>query len=235
MGNTTPNNLELEKQQVAQEAVKLVKNNDIVGLGTGSTASLAITALATRVKEGLQVKGVASSLQTEAQAKALGIPLLPLGEVAQIDISIDGADEFNENLQLIKGGGGALFREKIMASLSKNRIVVVDSSKKVAQLGAFKVPVELAPVACRYVLDQLTALGGKTQLRYKNDTLFMTDNQNYIADVDFGLIADPQALAVQLNQIEGILAHGLFIGLATKVIMATGEGLVVFEQSQKGS
>lgn len=235
MRSTIPNNLELEKQQVAQEAVKLVKNNDVVGLGTGSTASLAIMALADRLKDGLQIKGVASSLHTEVQAKALGIPLLPLGEVARIDISIDGADEFNENLQLIKGGGGALFREKIVASLSKNRIVVVDSSKKVAQLGAFKVPVELAPVACRYVLDQLTDLGGMAQLRYKNGTLLITDNQNYIADVDFGLIADPPALAVQLNQIEGVLAHGLFIGLATKVIMATGKGLVVFEQSQKGS
>lgn len=235
MAALTPNHQELAKQLAAQAAVKLVKHNDIVGLGTGSTASFALSALADRLKDGLQVKGVPSSLQTEEQAKALGIPLLPLGEVAQIDISIDGADEFTEELQLLKGGGGALFREKIVASLSKNRIVVVDSSKKVSQLGAFKVPVELAPVACRYVLDQLATLGGKAQLRRKNDTLFVTDNQNYIADVDFGLIADPQALAIQLNQIEGVLAHGLFIGLATKVIMATGEELVVFEQDQKGS
>ncbi|MEE1945017.1 ribose-5-phosphate isomerase RpiA [Pedobacter sp. KR3-3] len=235
MAAATLNNRNLAKQLAAQEAVKLVKNNDIVGLGTGSTARFALMALAERLKEGLQIRGVPSSLATEAQAKALGIPLLPLGEVAQIDISIDGADEFNEELQLIKGGGGALFREKIVASLSKNRVVVVDSSKKVAQLGAFKVPVELVPVACRYVLDQFEALGGQAQLRYKNDALFITDNQNYIADVDFGLIANPEELAIQLNQIEGVLAHGLFIGLATKVIMATGEGLLVFEQSQKGS
>lgn len=229
MANPISNSRDLEKQLVAREAVKLVKNNDVVGLGTGSTAKLALIELAERMKTGLTIKGVPSSLETEKQALELGIPLLPLGEVSEIDISIDGADEFNGNLQLIKGGGGALFREKIVASLSKNRVVIVDSSKKVEKLGAFKVPVEIAPFAFQYVIDQLTILGGKGQLRHKNNTVFITDNENYIVDVDFGLIDDPVALAVQLNQIEGVLAHGLFIGLATKIIMSKDGGFVVFE------
>lgn len=229
MANPTPTPRELEKQLAATEAVKLVKNNDIVGLGTGSTASFALNALAERIKEGLAVKGVPSSLHTEEQAKALGIPVLPLGEASEIDISIDGADEFNEKLQLIKGGGGALFREKIVASLSKNRVVIVDSSKKVAKLGAFKVPVELAPFARTYVFNQLKALGGTAQLRYQNEAIFISDNQNYIADVDFGLIDDPEVLSTKLNQIDGLLAHGLFIGLATKVIMSKEGGFEVFE------
>lgn len=235
MANPNLNPQDLEKQLVAREAVKLVRNNDIVGLGTGSTAKFALIALAERMRQGLNIKGVPSSLQTERQALELGIPLLPLGEVPQIDISIDGADEFTESLELIKGGGGALFREKIVASLSKNRVVIVDSSKKVDRLGAFKVPVELAPFATRYVLDQLTELGGQAQLRQRDHTLFITDNDNYIADVDFGLIDNPDELAQQLNQIEGVLAHGLFIGLASQVIMSTDGGFVVFGQSQKNS
>ncbi|WP_199120393.1 ribose-5-phosphate isomerase RpiA [Pedobacter sp. ASV28] len=231
MENSTENLRESEKLLVAKEAVKLVENDDVVGLGSGSTAHFALIELADRIKQGLIVKGVPSSLKTEEQAKALGIPLLPLGEVNKIDISIDGADEFTESLQLVKGGGGALFREKIVASLSKNRIVIVDSSKKVDRLGAFKVPVELAPFACQYVIGQLEALGGQVALRHQERTLFITDNNNYIADVDFGLIDDPVALSTKLNQIDGILVHGLFIGLATKIIMSKDGGLVVFDKS----
>jgi ribose 5-phosphate isomerase A len=231
MENSTENLRETEKLLVAKEAVKLVENNDVVGLGSGSTAHFALIELADRIKQGLIVKGVPSSLKTEEQAKALGIPLLPLGEVKKIDISIDGADEFTESLQLIKGGGGALFREKIVASLSKNRIVIVDSSKKVDRLGAFKVPVELAPFACQYVIGQLEALGGQVVLRHQDRNRFITDNNNYIADVDFGLIDDPVALSIKLNQIDGILVHGLFIGLATKIIMSKDGGLVVFDKS----
>lgn len=231
MTNNTPDTREQEKKSVALAAVQLVKNSDVVGLGTGSTAYYAIAELGQRVKEGLQIKAVASSIKTEEQALALGIPLLPLGEVSELDISIDGADEFTTGLQLIKGGGGALFREKIMASLSKNRVIITDSSKKVEKLGAFKVPVEIVPTACQYVLGQLHKIGGHAVLRRLNHELFISDNQNYIADVDFGLIDDPITLSICLNQIDGILAHGLFVNLTTQVIMSERGKLVAFGKS----
>ena len=217
-----------EKKLAALSAVSLIKDGDIVGLGTGSTATFAINELAKRIKEGLEVKSVCSSITTEKLAIASGIPIIPLGEADHIDISIDGADEFTQELELIKGGGGALFREKIVASLSQNRIIVTDSSKKVEKLGAFKVPVEVIPTAYAYVFQQLKILNGKPILRIKDEKTFISDNQNFIIDVDFGLIQDPAKLSEQLNQIAGVLAHGLFINLTNKVIMAKGKELVVY-------
>lgn len=225
--NTTDLKLQ-EKKKAAVSAVSFIKHGDIVGLGTGSTATFAIDELAQRIKDGLQVKGVGSSIATEKLAIASGIPIIPLGDANYIDISIDGADEFTENLELIKGGGGALFREKIVASLSKNRIIITDSSKKVEQLGAFKVPVEVIPTAYAYVIQQLKILNGNTVLRIKDENTFVSDNQNFILDVDFGLIKDPAKLSEQLNQIVGVLAHGLFINLTSKVIMAKGAELIVY-------
>lgn len=225
--NTTDLKIQ-EKKMAAVSAVSFIKNGDIVGLGTGSTATFAINELAKRIKDGLEVKGVCSSTATEKLAIASGIPIIPLGEANYVDISIDGADEFTENLELIKGGGGALFREKIVASLSKNRIIITDSSKKVNLLGAFKVPVEVVPAAYAYVVQQLKALNGVPLLRIKDEKTFISDNQNYIIDVDFGLIQDPLELSEQLNQIVGVLAHGLFINLTNKVIMAKGAELIVF-------
>lgn len=231
MSNNLQDPKENEKFLAAMAAVQLVKNNDVVGLGTGSTASFAIHELAKRMQEGLKIQGVGSSLKTEAMAKSLGIPLLALGEVNAIDISIDGADEFTESLCLIKGGGGALFREKIMASLSKNQIIITDSSKKVDRLGAFKVPIEVVPTAYRYVLNQIEKLNGKAILRHTVNTIFITDNHNYIVDVDFGLIDEPEKLAQSLNQIEGVLAHGLFINLTTKIIMAKEGALISYSKA----
>lgn len=217
-----------DKLNAAVKAVSFVKENDIVGLGTGSTSGFAIQELAKLVKGGLAIKGVPSSVSTEKLARSLGIPILPLGEVEAIDISIDGADEFTEGLDLIKGGGGALFREKIVASLSKNQIIITDFSKKVAQLGAFKVPIEVLPVAFAYVKGRLEGLNGIVQQRFKDGVALITDNQNYILDVDFGLLANPGELAVAINQIDGILAHGLFIGLTSKVIMSNRGELEIF-------
>ena len=222
------NNQNKEKLAVAKAAVAFVKHNDIVGLGTGSTAALAIKELAKLIKNGLKITGVPSSVKTQQMAISLGIPLLELGKVHSIDISIDGADEFTEELNLIKGGGGALFREKIMASLSKNSIIITDSSKKVNKLGAFKVPVEVNPNACQYVLDELKKLKGIANLRITNNEIFITDNQHYIIDVDFGLIENPEQLAAQLNQIDGILAHGLFIKLTTKILMAKDGDILTY-------
>jgi ribose 5-phosphate isomerase A len=211
-----------EKLAVAKAAVAMVKNNDIVGLGTGSTATLAIKELAKLIKDGLKIRGVPSSEATKQLAISLSITLLELGEVSSIDISIDGADEFTKDLNLIKGGGGALFREKIVASLSKKAIIITDRSKSVNQLGAFKVPVEVNPNAEAYVVKELEKLKGKPLKRMLDGEAFITDNQNYIYDTDFGLIADPQVLDLKLNQIVGVLAHGLFINLTAVVLMANG-------------
>ncbi|MGQ7857687.1 ribose-5-phosphate isomerase RpiA [Pedobacter sp. WC2501] len=218
-----------EKLAAAQAAVKFVKDGDVVGLGTGSTTTFAIKELGKRVKEGLKIKAAASSIRTQELAESLGIEILDLGRLSKIDISIDGADEFTESLNLIKGGGGALFREKIIASLSENAIIITDASKKVKKLGAFTVPVEVVPLAYQYVFDQINKLGGKGILRTVESQTFITDNGNLIIDADFGLIDDPAKLAFNLNQINGLLAHGLFINITSKVIMSEGADIIIFE------
>lgn len=229
MATTDKNQQDAEKLAAAKAAVKLVKDGDVVGLGTGSTTTFAIIELGKRVKEGLQIKAAASSIRTEELAKSLGIEILDLGHLSQIDISIDGADEFTASLDLIKGGGGALFREKIIASLSKNAIIITDASKKVKKLGAFTVPIEVIPLAYQYVFDQINNLGGKGILRTVENQTFITDNGNLIIDADFGLIDNPAKLASDLNQINGLLAHGLFINLTSKVMMSDGTDIIIFE------
>ncbi|QNR83408.1 ribose-5-phosphate isomerase RpiA [Pedobacter riviphilus] len=229
MATTDKTQQDAEKLAAALAAVKFVKDGDVVGLGTGSTTTFAIKELGKRVKEGLKIKAAASSIRTEELAKSLGIEMLDLGRLSKIDISIDGADEFTESLDLIKGGGGALFREKIIASLSQNAIIITDASKKVKKLGAFTVPVEVIPLAYQYVFDQINKLGGKGILRSIGDKTFITDNGNLIIDADFGLIDDPAKLSSDLNQINGLLAHGLFINITSKVIMSEGADIIIFE------
>jgi ribose 5-phosphate isomerase A len=222
---------DLEKQVAAREAVKFIKDKDIVGLGTGSTAYFAILEIGEMVKNGLQVKGVPTSENTASLATSLGIPLLNMNEVEQIDITIDGADEFDASLQLIKGGGGALFREKIVASLTKKEIIIADAAKKVEKLGKFKVPVEVVPLALNYVLRALARLDGTGVVRLHNGSPFITDNHNYIVDADFGLIGDPERLSENLNQIDGILAHGLFVNLASLVIVGNGNEAITYSRN----
>lgn len=222
---------DLEKQSAAREAVKFIQQNDIVGLGTGSTAFFAIQEIAILVKNGLKIKGVPTSEHTAALALSLGIELLPMEEVKSIDITIDGADEFDAQLNLVKGGGGALFREKIVASLTKNEIIIADSGKLVTQLGKFKVPIEVVPLALNYVVQQLSKLNGKGEVRMKDNSPFITDNHNIIVDADFGLISDPAALAESLNRIEGILAHGLFVQLTSKIIMGKGTETITYARN----
>jgi len=223
------NEQDAEKLAAAHAAVAFIKDGDFVGLGTGSTATFAIREIGEMVRGGLKIKAVASSIRTAELAQSYGIEIVDLGQVSSLDISIDGADEFTEDLNLIKGGGGALFREKIIASLSKNSIIITDTTKKVKQLGAFTVPIEVIPLAYQYVFDQVESLGGKARWRKTGDKNFITDNGNYIIDADFGLIAAPDQLAVALNQIDGLLAHGLFIGLTQKVIMSQGSHIIIFD------
>lgn len=219
---------EKEKRLAALEAVKFVQPGSIVGLGTGSSAYYAIHRIAELVEQGLQIEAVATSENTAALAENLGIPLLSFDDVHSIDLTIDGADEFTADLKLIKGGGGALFREKIVASMTKQEIIIADSSKLVDRLGAFTVPIEVVPLAVNHVIKEIKLLQGSPVLRKKSGHLFITDNGNYIVDADFGLIEDPESLSSALNAIDGLLVHGIFLNLAAKVIMGNGDEVVYF-------
>ncbi|MGY3055421.1 ribose 5-phosphate isomerase A [Pedobacter sp. UYEF25] len=222
--------VELEKKAAALAAVEFIKNGDLVGLGTGSTAKYAIEAIGQRVKDGLKIKAVATSVKTEELANTFGIEMLDLSRVDYLDISVDGADEFTKSLDVIKGGGGALFREKIVASLARNSIIVTDSSKLVSTLGAFTLPIEIVPLAYQYAFNEIEKLGGKCVLRMAHNEVYKTDNGNVILDTDFGLIENPEALSIRLNQIVGVFAQGLFIGLTQKIIMSKGMSIEVFEK-----
>lgn len=217
-----------EKKAAALEAVKEIKDGMVIGLGTGSTAYYAIEAVGEMVKQGMKLKAVPTSEHTKQLSEELGIPMADINSIDKIDVTIDGADEFTQNLDLIKGGGGALLREKIVACLTEKQVIIADSSKLVRELGMFKVPVEVIPFACAYVMRQLQAIGGIGLVRQKNGSIYITDQGNYIVDADFGLINDPAALDKQLNNIVGVVEHGLFIGLTHKVIMASGKDTVVF-------
>jgi len=220
--------LEREKKLAAKEAVKLIGNHQIVGLGTGSTAKYAINEIGQLVKNGLQIKAVATSLQTAELATRLNIPLIDIESVLAIDITIDGTDEFTTNLALIKGGGGALIKEKIVASLSKTTIIIADSSKQVTTLGKFKLPIAVLPIACNYVMAQIKNFHGAGVVRLIAGSPFITDEGNYIIDGDFGLIDNPSSLSTELNNIAGVVGHGLFINLASKVIMGKDEATISF-------
>ncbi len=217
------------KQQAAEYAATFVQSGMVVGLGHGSTAIFAIRAIAARLKAGqlTAIVGVPCSRQVEADAHALGIPLTTLEETPYIDLTIDGADEVDPALNLIKGGGGALLREKIVAQASHREIIVVDENKLVPILGTrWAVPVEVIPFGWRRQVDYLTELGAVVNLRRAGDgTPVHTDHGNLILDCHFGPIADPAALAAQIKARAGIVEHGMFLGLATDVIVAGPEGL----------
>jgi ribose 5-phosphate isomerase A len=215
-----------EKEAAGRAAAKLVRDGDIVGLGTGSTAYFATIALGERVKAGLKIIGIPTSVRTAELARAVGIPLTTLDDHPEIDITIDGADEVDPKLNLIKGGGGALTREKVIATASKKMVVVADSGKVVAVLGKFPLPVEVIAFARTVVERKIVALGGSPKLRLKADgSPYLTDNGNEILDCNFGKIADPPALARELNGTPGVVEHGLFIGLTKLAIVGRGNSV----------
>lgn len=216
-------NPEREKQLAAKEAVRFIGNDQVVGLGSGSTAFFALVEIGELVKKGLRIRGVPTSEKTRIIAESLNIPLVDIHKVDSIDITIDGADEFDRDLALIKGGGGALLREKVVAALTKNQIIIADSFKKVEKLGRFKIPVEVIPFASTYVINQLKNMGGKGTIRQQGDTPYLTDQGNYIVDTDFGLIDNPVILGNRMNCIVGLVEHGLFVNLVDRVIMGTGD------------
>ncbi|MGB7333323.1 MAG: ribose-5-phosphate isomerase RpiA [Terriglobales bacterium] len=217
---------EEEKEAAGRAAALLVHDGDVVGLGTGSTAYFTVIALGERVKAGLKIIGIPTSVQTADLARGVGIRLTTLDENPEIDITIDGADEVDPQLRLIKGGGGALTREKVIATASKKMVVVVDSSKVVTVLGKFPLPIEVIAFARTVVERKIASLGGTPKLRLKSDgSSFLTDNGNQILDCSFGKIADPPALAQVLSDTPGIVEHGLFIGLAKVALVGRGNSV----------
>jgi len=212
-----------EKEAAGRAAAKLVREGDVVGLGTGSTAYFTVIALGERVKAGLKIIGIPTSIATADLARAVGIPLTTLDEHPEIDITIDGADEVDPMLNLIKGGGGALLREKVVASASKKMVVVADAAKMVPVLGKFPLPVEIISFARTVIEKKIASLGATIKLRMRPDGQpFVTDNGNQILDCSFGKIEDPSALELALNSTPGIVEHGLFIGLAKLVVVGRG-------------
>ncbi|MBZ5599447.1 MAG: ribose-5-phosphate isomerase RpiA [Acidobacteriia bacterium] len=222
-----------EKEAAARASVRFVHDGDVVGLGTGSTAAYVVRFLGERVQAGLKIVGIPTSVRTRELAASLGIPLTTLDECQQIDVAIDGADEFDPKLQLIKGGGGALLREKIIASASRQFVIIADSSKQVPVLGAFPLPVEVIPFAEALVAKKIAAFGAKVSLRQSPDGKpFITDEGHHILDCRFGQIPDPPALAHKLSATPGVVEHGLFIDMADVVLMGKGDEVVELRRSR---
>lgn len=206
------------KKMAAYEAVKEIKDGMVVGLGTGSTAKYAIIKLGEMIKEGIEIVGIATSLQSERLAKEMGIKVADINEYEEIDITIDGADEVDEKRNLIKGGGGALLREKIVASCSKKEVIVVDESKLVEKF-SFPLPVEVVKFGWRRTADKLRKLNFQPKLREN----FVTDNGNFILDCSYNELL-PE-IEKEINSIAGVVENGLFIGLADEIIVGTKEGV----------
>jgi len=213
-----------EKEAAARASLRFVQEGNIVGLGSGSTATYAVRFLGERIRAGLKIRGIPTSAQTKELATSLGIPLATLDEYQQIDVTIDGADEVDPQLQLIKGGGGALLREKVVASASRQLVIIADSSKQVPVLGKFPLPVEVIPFAQPLVAKRIAALGASAKLRRQTSgSPFVTDEGHHILDCSFGQIPDPAALARTLKAMPGVVEHGLFIDMASVVLVARGD------------
>lgn len=220
------------KESAARAALDLVEEGMRLGLGTGSTAARFVAALGERVARGLNVICVPTSEATRAQAEALGIPLTTLDETPQLDLTVDGADEIDDQLRMIKGGGGALLREKIVATASDRMVAIVDESKLVAALGLFPLPVEVVRFGLMSTMRLIEAVaaeagchGAITLRPGKGDAPFITDQGNLILDCAFGVIPEPEVLAFSLKRVPGVVEHGLFLGLADLAIVAGKSGV----------
>ncbi len=219
-----------EKQLAAEKSVEFIKNGMTLGLGTGSTVFFLVNKLAELVKSGLNLKCVSTSNQTTELAKGLGIKILGLNEVQKIDLTIDGADEVDENLNGIKGGGGALLFEKIVAANSDQVIWIVDSSKYVKNLGKFPLPVEVIPYGSKQLLNRFIDLGYNGSIRKSGNELYLTDSKNYIIDLYLGKIEDPIGLEMKIKMLPGVVEVGLFNNIADLVIIGKSESTEIISR-----
>jgi ribose 5-phosphate isomerase A len=231
-------NLDAMKREAARRALDFVRPSMRLGLGTGSTAAHFVELLAERVKQGLDIIGVPTSEATRAQAERLGVPLTTLDEEPELDLTVDGADEIDPDLNLIKGGGGALLREKIVAVASRDMVVIADASKWVSRLGRFPLPIEVVDFGLgatkKAIASVVSEQGcpGPIRLRHKPDGhVFVTDQGHLLLDAGLGTIPDARRLAQGLSRIPGVVEHGLFIGLARRAVLAGSEGVRVIERS----
>lgn len=215
------------------KATEYIEDNMILGLGTGSTAFYMIEKVGELVKQGLNIKAVATSQNTINLANELKIPLVSVDEVKRIDLAIDGVDEIDGSFNAIKGGGGALFREKIVANIADKVIWIMDSSKVVDSIGAFPLPVEILPFGYNHVLEKLKLLSFNPILRMKGDIPFVTDNHNFIVDLHLGKGFDIKYIAEKLKSITGVLETGLFLNTCDKIIIGNSDGAEVVENSNK--
>ena len=226
--------IEDTKRQAAQRSMAYVQDGMRVGLGTGSTAKYVVELLGERVRAGLKIVAVPTSNASYELAKQHGVPLATFAEVGELDVDIDGADEVGPGLGLIKGGGGALLHEKIVAAAAREFIVVVGEGKVVPMLGKFPLPVEVIPFAGALVELKLAKLGGSPVLRKKSQNSaaepYLTDEGNWIFDCHFDLIPNPEKTASELRAIVGVVEHGLFLNMATRVIVADAQGVSVIER-----
>ncbi len=220
------------KAAVAEAAVAEIIEGMIVGLGTGSTASLAIAALGARVAGGLRITAVASSLRSEALAARLGIRVLPFDDIARIDLAIDGADEIDAGLRAVKGGGGALLREKIVAQAAERMICIVDAAKVTDRIGGHPVPIEILPFSRTFVTEAVRSLGGEANWRRTTDDRpAVTDQGNHLLDCRFADRPDPAWLAGQLQAIPGALGHGLFLTEVDMLLVGGRAGVLRYERA----
>lgn len=221
------------KEVVGKKAVEYVKDGMIVGLGTGSTVFYFVHALADKVKEGLNVEMVSTSIQTVELAKSLGLTIKELEEIDHIDLAVDGVDEIDKDFNAIKGGGAALFREKIVADIAREVIWIYDESKDVEKLGNFNLPVEILPFGYSHTIRKMEEEGLKPVLRLKDGATLITDNNNYIVDLHLGYGFDIKAVKEKLESIVGVVEHGLFLNMCKLCIKGTEKGAVIIENPNK--
>jgi len=219
-----------QKKAAAERALEFIPDNGVVGLGTGSTVRYLLEGLANRIKEGLRIKGVPTSRETATLAKQLGIPILDEEAEWKIDVAIDGADQVDPHFNLIKGGGGALLREKVVAKAARRFIVIVDAGKQVPFLGSsFPIPVEIVPFGWPNTLRLVAQLGSQVSLRQRDGLALVTDNGNYILDLNSPEVSHPSDLETRLNQIPGVVENGLFTGMTAMLIVGTDQGTEVYD------
>ncbi len=222
--------IDKEKELAGSAVSDFVKDGMILGLGTGSTFYYAIKKIGEMVKDGLKIKAVSTSSSTDKLAKSLNISIMSIDDVQKIDLTIDGADEVDPNFNGIKGGGGALLFEKVVAKFSKKNLWVVNSAKMVKKLGKFPLPVEVVPYALGNVFKKLERKGYNPRVRMKEGKKYITDSGNHIIDASLGVIEDPYKLEVELNMIPGVVENGLFLDVVDIVIVGKGEEVEIIRK-----